>query len=81
MRVREADALPVEYATFNHVPHFAQFRHSDFQQRFQFVEPLTTVAQRAQGNLSDDERVHHNLSLAKVFLHIRIPAAQVINPD
>src|ERR1700691_1122152 len=64
MRVNQPDPAAVQTASFNSVPHFAELSDSHLWQKVQKRQSFAAFHERTKSQLSNDQRMDHNLTLA-----------------
>jgi len=66
VRIGQADALAIQGASLNHLPHFAWLRHPRPWQQVRRGESLSPIPEPSQGQFPNDDRAHHNAPAGKL---------------
>ena len=78
--VHIADAFSMQAVALNEARNLVVLCHHSRRQRLKQFQRRRTARQRATGNFTHDERVHHHTAAFEQRGQLRIMAAQVIDP-
>lgn len=81
MGVDQAKPQVIQTSRFYQRPHFMRLGDAQVGQQIQQRKRSGALLKRSECKFRNDERVRHDLSLAKTLAHFLVAGTEVVDPD